>query len=119
MEDRFMDLGDVNRENLTYVLQGWLKAYFETDIFEEYWRLELKILDAMRMKIEGREILSKRIIDDLEEAFRAYTTAKMELEKERHEYTDFDHEEKQLEGYRQGIKRTFQVAIWNLKQHLI
>jgi len=112
-----IDIGDMTKDNLTYVLQSWLRLYFETRDFAEAQLMVLKVMDALRMKVEGKEILSKPLADDLAEAFDRYT--KLKFMQSRPEYSDSEDIEAELQGPKQAITRAFNKAIWNIKEDVL
>lgn len=106
----------MNKSNLTYLLNAWIRLYFQEQDNEELEKRAKKIIDALSMKVDGVKILSQLTIDDLADAFCQYQKAKTELEANiEDEFMDDDYYEIGLRGYIQNIKRQYNTAIYSLK----
>jgi len=105
---------DMNKSNLSYLLNAWLRLYFQERDNEELEKWSKKITDALSMKVDGVKILSQYIVDELADAFATYQKAKIEYEERMDEIEDFispDDYEEVLRGYIQGIKSAYITAL--------
>jgi hypothetical protein len=110
-----MDLNiPMNKSNLTYLLDAWMRIYLQERNSVELSIRAAKILDALRMKVDGKRILSQYSIDNLEEAFLLYQKAKLKLDQETDEFMDVEDYDDYLRGYKQGVKREYFHAISSL-----
>lgn len=119
MSDEAINLGSINRSDLIFLLKKWLEMYFHSTEFQEYWSLQMKILKVLSMKLEGKEILPRHVIVDLDKSFNDYTSARLEIDEKVDEFNEYEDLEEQISPLKRQLIGKFEMALSSLKPYLI